>query len=240
VSPNPQVDPLGDYPPCADVIDHDSPTSPESSLIGCPIQTCPDKVQLANPIRYVSADDPPFLIMHGTQDSLVPYNQGKRLYNALRDNCNDAQLFALLGHNHENAYLDNELLAPGRIVYTARACAEGISQPAHAPPATWATMIDFLNRSMGTAPTPPPDATFTATPRPRRTVAFDASGSSDSVGRIIEYTWDLDGDGVFETTTGSPTVSHRYARPGTVEVGLRVTDDYGDTSEPVTRVVAVR
>jgi acetyl esterase/lipase len=139
-SPNPKVDPLGDYPPCADVIDHDSPTSPESTLIGCPIQTCPDKVQLANPIRYVSADDPPFLIMHGTQDSLVPYNQGKRLYNALRDNCNDAQLFALLGHNHENVYLDNELLAPGRIVYTTRACAEGISQPAHAPPATWATL----------------------------------------------------------------------------------------------------
>jgi acetyl esterase/lipase len=68
--------------PC-NVIDHDAPFSPESLLIGCAIQTCPDKTQLANPIRYVSADDPPFLIMHGTRDCLVGPPQSQRLRDAL-------------------------------------------------------------------------------------------------------------------------------------------------------------
>ncbi len=38
---------------------HDSPDSPESRLIGGPIQNNKDKVQKANPITYVSQNDPP-------------------------------------------------------------------------------------------------------------------------------------------------------------------------------------
>lgn len=68
--------------PC-NVLDHDSPFSPESLLIGCPIQTCPEKTERANPIEYVSADDPPFLIMHGAEDCLVGPRQSRRLRNAL-------------------------------------------------------------------------------------------------------------------------------------------------------------
>jgi len=68
--------------PC-NLVDHNSPFSPESLLIGCAIQTCPDKTDKANPIRYVSSDDPPFLIMHGDRDCLVGPQQSQRLYNAL-------------------------------------------------------------------------------------------------------------------------------------------------------------
>lgn len=68
--------------PC-NLIDHDSPFSPESLLIGCAIQTCPNKTELANPIRYASADDPPFLIMHGERDCLVGPSQSRRLRDAL-------------------------------------------------------------------------------------------------------------------------------------------------------------
>ena len=68
--------------PC-NIIDHDSPFSPEALLIGCPIQTCPDKAELANPIKYISADDPPFLIMHGERDCLVGPPQSQRLRDAL-------------------------------------------------------------------------------------------------------------------------------------------------------------
>ena len=68
--------------PC-NLIDHDSPFSPESLLMGCAIQTCPNKTELANPIRYVSADDPPFLIMHGERDCLVGPPQSRRLRDAL-------------------------------------------------------------------------------------------------------------------------------------------------------------
>lgn len=65
-------------------IRHDAPDSPESLLIGGPIQQNREKAVKANPITYVSKDDPPFLIMHGDQDPLVPINQSELLRDALR------------------------------------------------------------------------------------------------------------------------------------------------------------
>lgn len=62
---------------------HDDPKSPESQLIGAPIQDNPDKVAKANPITYVTRDDPPFLIVHGNKDPLVPWQQSKYLYDAM-------------------------------------------------------------------------------------------------------------------------------------------------------------
>ena len=59
-------------------------------------------------------------------------------------------------------------------------------------------------------------------------VGFDASASYDTGGSVVRYDWDLDGNGSFETTTGSsPTVSRTYANPGTVVVRVRVVDDQG-------------
>ncbi len=56
---------------------HDAPDAPESKLIGGPIQENPPKAQKANPITYVTKDDPPFLIVHGDKDPLVPHNQSE-------------------------------------------------------------------------------------------------------------------------------------------------------------------
>ena len=62
---------------------HDAPDSPESKLVGGPIQEHKDRVAKANPITYVSEDDSPFLIIHGDQDKLVPYQQSVLLKDAL-------------------------------------------------------------------------------------------------------------------------------------------------------------
>jgi acetyl esterase/lipase len=62
---------------------HDDPRSPESSLLGCPIQTCLSKVRSANPIAYVTSAAPPFLIAHGEQDALVPVQQIELLFETL-------------------------------------------------------------------------------------------------------------------------------------------------------------
>ncbi|MEJ2704593.1 MAG: alpha/beta hydrolase fold domain-containing protein [Sedimentisphaerales bacterium] len=53
---------------------HNAANSPESLLVGGPIQKEPYKslVKKADPITYVTKDDPPFLIMHGDKDMLVP------------------------------------------------------------------------------------------------------------------------------------------------------------------------
>jgi acetyl esterase/lipase len=63
-------------------IDHDAEDSPESQLIGGPIQDNPRKVASANPITYVTPDDPPCLIVHGSRDPLVPWQQSKYLHQA--------------------------------------------------------------------------------------------------------------------------------------------------------------
>lgn len=68
-----------------DSMNHDAPDSPESLLIGGAIQENKDKATKANPITYVSKDDPPFLIMHGDKDNLVPYRQSELLSDALKE-----------------------------------------------------------------------------------------------------------------------------------------------------------
>lgn len=66
-------------------MNHDAPDSPESLLIGGPVQENKDKARRANPITYISKDDPPFLIVHGDKDPLVPRNQSEILCKALKD-----------------------------------------------------------------------------------------------------------------------------------------------------------
>ena len=64
---------------------HDAPDSPESKLIGGPIQEHPDLAARANPITYIAAAPklPPFLVVHGDADPLVPFDQSERLVAAL-------------------------------------------------------------------------------------------------------------------------------------------------------------
>lgn len=66
-------------------LDHNAPNSPESQLIGAPIQEHPDLAGNANPINYISEDDPPFLIMHGGADRTVIPNQSEFLNVALHE-----------------------------------------------------------------------------------------------------------------------------------------------------------
>jgi dipeptidyl aminopeptidase/acylaminoacyl peptidase len=64
-------------------MNHNAPDSPESVLIGGPIQEHPDECALANPATYIDPDDPPFMIIHGDNDPLVPYCNSESLDAAL-------------------------------------------------------------------------------------------------------------------------------------------------------------
>lgn len=70
----------------------------------------------------------------------------------------------------------------------------------------------------------PPVASFSYD-CPDITCSFDASGSSDPDGSIVNYAWDF-GDG---NTDGGVIASHTYAAPGTYSVVLSVTDGDGAT-----------
>jgi len=57
--------------------------STEIQYLGGPLDQVQDQIVAANPITYVSPDDPPFLIQHGTKDCTIPPQQSQLLYNAL-------------------------------------------------------------------------------------------------------------------------------------------------------------
>ncbi|MCP4191226.1 MAG: alpha/beta hydrolase [Planctomycetaceae bacterium] len=84
-------------------LDHDAADSPESQLVGGPIQAHPDKVRAANPITYVTSDDAPFLIMHGDRDPLVPFHQSQLLYRSLQMAGVESQLRRIKGAGHGGA-----------------------------------------------------------------------------------------------------------------------------------------
>ncbi len=65
------------------VADHSLPDSPESRVIGKHILTAPDLVAFASPKNYVNKDIPPFLIVHGEVDQVVPVEQSKNFAAAL-------------------------------------------------------------------------------------------------------------------------------------------------------------
>lgn len=81
-------------------IDHDAPNSPESRLIGGPVQENKEKAATANPITYVTADDPPLLIMHGDRDLLVPHSQSELLEEAYRKAKLPVELHTVKGAGH--------------------------------------------------------------------------------------------------------------------------------------------
>lgn len=125
---------------------HDAEASPESRLIGCAIQTCPTKVQAADPSRYVTPGDPPMMILHGGSDPLVPHNQGEALYMALNKACADAIFISLpkAGHGPVASFLndDNTRAAATRRSTEAAGCAVINPQP-YTP--TWRTVVEFLD-----------------------------------------------------------------------------------------------
>jgi acetyl esterase/lipase len=53
-------------------------------LLGCAVKDCLDRARAASPVTYVTPDDVPFLITHGTGDSTVPFSQAVTLDSALR------------------------------------------------------------------------------------------------------------------------------------------------------------
>jgi len=79
---------------------HDPADSPESQLVGGPIQQNKDIVARANPITYVTRDSPPFLILHGEQDPSVPVNQSELLYDALKKAGVDVTFHKIVGAGH--------------------------------------------------------------------------------------------------------------------------------------------
>ena len=79
---------------------HDPADSPESLLIGGPIQENKEKTARANPITYITSGDPPVLICHGDSDPLVPHHQSILLDAALRKAGVPVTFYTVRGGGH--------------------------------------------------------------------------------------------------------------------------------------------
>lgn len=131
------------------VICHDDDDSPESRLIGCSIQSCPDKVYVADPTRYVSEQDPPVMILHGVPDPLVPYAQGELLYLALSEACHDAIFISLPEAGHGPAWdflSDNNVREGATLRSTSRSGCTVVGPESYKP--EMSTIIEFLQRTL--------------------------------------------------------------------------------------------
>ncbi|RZL84270.1 MAG: alpha/beta hydrolase [Rhodococcus sp. (in: high G+C Gram-positive bacteria)] len=92
-----------DLPGLADLSAERTPgedNSPEASLLGGAIRDRLDAARSASPALQVGAGAPPFLIMHGLADNLVPSGQSVVLYDALVAHGNDAVLYLIEGFGH--------------------------------------------------------------------------------------------------------------------------------------------
>ncbi len=84
-------------------IDHNDAKSPESKLIGGPIQENKEKAAKANPLTYIDTADPPVLIFHGDADPLVPLGQSEIFRDALQKAGVPCELVVLKGAGHGGA-----------------------------------------------------------------------------------------------------------------------------------------
>jgi len=79
---------------------HNAPDSPESELIGGNLQDNPEKARHANPITYLTRDCPPFLVIHGDSDPLVPHHQSELLVAALQSAGVPVKFYTVKGGGH--------------------------------------------------------------------------------------------------------------------------------------------
>lgn len=111
-------------------MDHDAPGSPESLLLGGPLQ---DQAQRAaarqvSPITHVSPDDPPILIQHGDRDLLVSHKQSEIFHTALKKAGVDSTLEIIKGGGHGFGGGD---IPRDQITATAMAFLDKHLQPEH-------------------------------------------------------------------------------------------------------------
>jgi pimeloyl-ACP methyl ester carboxylesterase len=125
---------------------HDNASSPESRLVGCAIQGCPDKVQAATPLHRVTPADPPLMILHGGSDPLVTHNQGEPLYMALNKACLESVFVSLprAGHGPWNGFLTDDAIREAATVRSTSAEGCTVTNPMPFTP-SGKTVIEFLD-----------------------------------------------------------------------------------------------
>jgi len=82
------------------IFNFNTPSDPYSCLIGAHLGEDKQKGDAVSPVHYVSSDNPPILILHGTRDALVPIAQSEEFAAALKEKGVNVLLQRLPGSGH--------------------------------------------------------------------------------------------------------------------------------------------
>jgi len=93
-------------------------------------------------------------------------------------------------------------------------------------PGTPSTLISFGNAGGNAAPVAALSADPTSGDAPL-VVDFDASGSTDSDGTIVQYSFDFDGDAIIDVAGDSPVAQYTYMSGGQLSASVTVLDNAG-------------
>lgn len=110
--------------------DHDAPDSPESQLLGHPVQDDVENALAASPVSYVHAGAPPILLMHGDDDRIVPVGQARELAAALEAAGAPVELGIVEGADHGFVGIDRGPIVERSVTFLAQA----LANPGPLPP----------------------------------------------------------------------------------------------------------
>ena len=91
----------------ANMLEYYDKQSQVSRLLGGPVSQHLALAKVASPVTYISKSTPPFLIVHGDADTVVPIGQSQELYDRLRKVGVEAHFVTLHGVGHAFMGADN-------------------------------------------------------------------------------------------------------------------------------------
>lgn len=109
---------------------HGQADSPESAYLGAALAQVPQRVAQANPITHISPSTPPFLLVKGDKDCVVPVGQSLLLYEALRAAGRDVQLVRLPNAGHGDMGPSGAFSAPDTVQHVVTFAQRVVATPA--------------------------------------------------------------------------------------------------------------
>ncbi|MGH1550658.1 alpha/beta hydrolase fold domain-containing protein [Leifsonia poae] len=124
-------------------------SSSTSRMLGCALPVCPPALlESATPSRFVDADDPPVMLVHGTLDELVPWQQSTALFDAITAAEGRAELILVPRGSHGQAA---QWAAGGPLVAGATLTTTDGGTVTGPAPVTFDgdVLVDFFDRTLG-------------------------------------------------------------------------------------------
>ncbi len=95
-------------------------TSPISMFLGGLLADRLELARLASPATWISPDDPPFLLQHGTEDMTVPFGASVEFDSALRAGGVEVEFYPVIGSGHGGPAFDSDSVRGKGIDFFAR------------------------------------------------------------------------------------------------------------------------